>query len=88
MDTFKPKVQMQHEVEPRTLTRNVAIERKRRQYQGQNIQACLDELGIELKLILPAHVLQKKTTEDRFGLYSKVNYLPLELFDDEEYDSR
>ncbi|XP_076274044.1 uncharacterized protein LOC143204972, partial [Rhynchophorus ferrugineus] len=33
VDTFKPKVQHQHEVDPRTLPRNVAIERRRRQYQ-------------------------------------------------------
>lgn len=33
VDTFKPKVQQQHEVDPRTLPRNVAIERRRRQYQ-------------------------------------------------------
>lgn len=45
-------------------------------------------MGIQPKQILPAHIVQRKTLEDKFGLYSKVNYLPLELFDDEEYGSR
>lgn len=39
--------------------------------------------------ILPVHILQEKTPdEEKFGLFKTTNYLPLELFDDEEYDSR
>uniref|UniRef100_A0A1Y1N5M7 Dynein heavy chain 1, axonemal n=2 Tax=Photinus pyralis TaxID=7054 RepID=A0A1Y1N5M7_PHOPY len=79
---------MQHEIEPRHLPRNVAIERKRRQYQLQSIRECLENLRVQPKQIVPSHVVQALTVEEKFGLYTTVNYLPLELFDDQEFDSR
>ncbi|KAF5270064.1 hypothetical protein FQA39_LY08476 [Lamprigera yunnana] len=88
LDTFKPKVQMQHEVDPFCLPRNVAIERKRRQYQRQSIKTCLEEMNIQPKQIVPIHIVKEFTVEDKFGLFATINYLPLELFDDEEFDSR
>ncbi|KAF5308293.1 hypothetical protein FQR65_LT06286 [Abscondita terminalis] len=88
VDTFKPMVQMQHDIEPKCLPRNVAIERKRRQYKSKSITACLEALEIEPKVIVPADVVRKLTVEEKFGLFKTVNYLPLELFDNEDYDSR
>ncbi|GJQ83086.1 DNAH1, partial [Trypoxylus dichotomus] len=88
VDTFEPKVQMQYVVPPFTLPRNVAIERRRRQYQQRTIKECLDELGIKPKHIVPTKVLMEVFTGDKFGLFPKINYLPLELFDDEGYDNR
>ncbi|KAK5644094.1 hypothetical protein RI129_007939 [Pyrocoelia pectoralis] len=88
VDAFKPKVQMQHDIEPRFLPRNVAIERKRRQYEYQSIKKCLEVLEIQPKQLVPSHIVQAVTVEEKFGLYNTVNYLPLELFDDKEFDSR
>ncbi|KAI4462790.1 dynein heavy chain 1 axonemal-like protein [Holotrichia oblita] len=88
VDTFEPKVQMQYVVPPFTLPRNVAIERRRRQYQQRTIKECLDEVYIKPKHIVPTDVLMEAFVGDKFGLFPKINYLPLELFDDEEYDNR
>ncbi|KAF7272031.1 hypothetical protein GWI33_015147, partial [Rhynchophorus ferrugineus] len=90
VDTFKPKVQHQHEVDPRTLPRNVAIERRRRQYQesvGENIIQVLEKMGVQNRDLLPIDVLFREfpSASDRYGLYSWTPFLPLELFDDEEY---
>ncbi|XP_023309976.1 dynein heavy chain 1, axonemal-like [Anoplophora glabripennis] len=90
VDTFKPKVQLQHEVEPKTLPRNVAIERRRREYQGQRLKTVLDKRRIELKELLPIDVLRTLITSKHeiSGLYSWTPFLPLELFDNEDYDIR
>nr|XP_022908003.1 dynein heavy chain 1, axonemal-like [Onthophagus taurus] len=89
VDTFEPKVQMQHEIIPFLLPRNVAIERKRRQYQERTIRECLSNLNVNLRKLIPYNVLwAAETVEGKYGLYPKVNYLPLELFDNEEYDAR
>lgn len=80
---------MQHDCDPKTLPRNVEIERRRRQYLKKNIKQCLDEIGVKNSDLIPAEIIQELyKKEDKFGLYSTINYLPLELFDDEEYDSR
>ncbi|KAK4887372.1 hypothetical protein RN001_003643 [Aquatica leii] len=55
---------------------------------SQNITSCLEALHILPKQIVPAHIVQSVTVEEKFGLYSNINYLPLELFDNEELDSR
>ncbi|ERL92012.1 hypothetical protein D910_09334 [Dendroctonus ponderosae] len=60
VDTFKPKVQHQHEVDPRTLPRNVAIERRRRMYQGENIDTLLERMQVKPRDLLPIQILFKE----------------------------
>lgn len=80
---------MQHDCDPKTLPRSVEIERRRRAYLHKNIKQCLDDIGVHDKDLVPAHIIQEiYSPEDKYGLYARVPYLPLELFDDEEYDSR
>lgn len=105
VDTFKPKVQLQHEVEPKTLPRNVAIERLRREYQVKNIQNTnfqllfdnfqskdlsdlLQEKAVKPKDLLPIEILNKHFGKQDSILRSWVSFLPLELFDNEDYDIR
>lgn len=53
------------------------------------MKTCLDALGVEPKQLVPSDLLQLLSSDsEKFGLYGKVNFLPLELFDDEEFDSR
>ncbi|XP_056631499.1 dynein axonemal heavy chain 1-like [Diorhabda sublineata] len=83
VDTFKPKVQLQHKVKPKTLPRSVAIERCRREYQSQHLKDVLMEHDISMRDLIPPEILQQHA-EDRTWL----SFLPLELFDDEEFDIR
>ncbi|XP_030766886.1 dynein heavy chain 1, axonemal-like isoform X2 [Sitophilus oryzae] len=87
VNTFKPKVQHQHEVDPKTLPRNVAIERRRRQYQWETLPQVLERMNIKNRDLLPIDVLYENfpSASDRYGLYSWIPFLPLELFDNEEY---
>ncbi|CAH0560322.1 unnamed protein product [Brassicogethes aeneus] len=90
VETFKPKVQLRHVVQSKELPRNVEIERRRREYQRHRAESVLDSFGIFSEQILPVRVLRDHITQpqNRFKLYSWVSYLPLELFDDTEFDPR
>ena len=55
----------------------------------KSVRECLTELRINSNQILPIDLSSANgEEEEKFGLYPEVNYLPLELFDDEEYDTR
>ncbi|KAK9309948.1 hypothetical protein QLX08_000576 [Tetragonisca angustula] len=87
--TFVPKVQMQLNVEPKKIPRNVEMERRRRLYRNLKIENALEEIGVSPKEMLPpSAVLPLLTYEEIYGLFSTVHFLPLEIFDDEEYDCR
>ncbi|XP_035733901.1 dynein heavy chain 1, axonemal-like [Vespa mandarinia] len=80
---------MEYNVESKRLPRNVEMERLRRLYRNQNLDEALKEEGVLPCNILPPKViLSLSSEEEKYGLYSKINYLPLEIFDDEEFDCR
>ncbi|XP_072745723.1 dynein axonemal heavy chain 1 [Anoplolepis gracilipes] len=88
-ETFLPKVQMEHTVGPKILPRNVEMERKRRAYKNLKIEDALETQGVKSYDMLPPEKIRALLSYDeKYDLYSKANYLPLELFDDEEYDCR
>ncbi|RZB40394.1 hypothetical protein BDFB_001449 [Asbolus verrucosus] len=88
VDTFKPKVQLQLRVYPFEITRSVATERLRRQFQAKSIRILLDELNIQPSDMISLQLLKQYLTGKVPKLNTTTNYLPLELFDDEEYDCR
>ncbi|XP_044735428.1 dynein axonemal heavy chain 1-like [Chrysoperla carnea] len=88
VQTLKPKVQLQHKVGAKELPRKVEIERRRRDYASKDINEILTHLGIQKAQLIPVDVLQELTNYNHARLYKRQNYLPLELFDDEEYDDR
>nr|CAI5840363.1 unnamed protein product [Callosobruchus analis] len=89
VNTFKPKVQLQHEVEPKTLPRNVAIEQLRREYQAQSLKKLLKQMNVTNKDLIPVEILRDHPENiGPTNLSSWTSFLPLELFDDEEYDVR
>lgn len=80
---------MQLNVEPKKIPRNVEMERRRRLYRNLKIENALEEIGVSPKEMLPPFaVLPLLTYEEIYGLFSTVHFLPLEIFDDEEYDCR
>lgn len=80
---------MQQNVEPKRIPRNVEMERRRRLYRNLKIQDVLEEIGVSPKQMLPpSATLPLLTYEEAYGLFSTAHFLPLEIFDDEEYDCR
>ncbi|XP_049940877.1 dynein axonemal heavy chain 1-like, partial [Schistocerca serialis cubense] len=75
--SFKPKVQVGYTF------------RQQREYASLKISELLEEMDISNEKLIPPHVMEHYTSyKRRFGLYSTVNYLPLEIFDDEDFDCR
>ncbi|XP_060831781.1 dynein axonemal heavy chain 1-like [Bombus pascuorum] len=80
---------MQQNVEPKRIPRNVEMERRRRLYRNLKIQDVLEEIGVSPKQMLPpSATLSLLTYEETDGLFGTAHFLPLEIFDDEEYDCR
>lgn len=88
-ETFLPKVQREYTVGPKILPRNVEIERRRRTYKNLKIEDALEAVGVKTHDMLPPEKIRALLSYDeKYDLYSKANYLPLELFDDVEYECR
>lgn len=83
MKAFRPRCFILHVVEPGTLPRKVYVERKRRLYLSQNIEELLAEHGLTDDDLLPP---KTSKNEDQYSLYGSSSFLPLESFDDEEFD--
>lgn len=88
-ETFIPKVQMEQDVAPKHCPRNVEMERRRRLYKHIKIQDTLASINIIPKEMLPPSALVSLLSYDeKYGLFSIAHFLPLEIFDDEDYDCR
>lgn len=88
-ETFIPKVQMEQDVAPKQCPRNVEMERRRRLYKHIKIQDTLASINIIPKEMLPPSALVSLLSYDeKYGLFSIAHFLPLEIFDDEDYDCR
>lgn len=80
---------MECTIGPKILPRNVEMERRRRTYKNLKIEDALEAAGIKTCDILsPEKIHTLFSYDEKYDLYSKANYLPLELFDDEKYDCR
>ncbi|XP_029991393.1 dynein heavy chain 1, axonemal [Sphaeramia orbicularis] len=73
-----PKVQMAYLTIPGRVPRKLEIERLRREYLELNIEELLAEKGIDSNLLVPRHQCASSVSP----------YLPLEIYDNEEYDCR
>lgn len=75
--------------DPKIPPRNIEMERRRKIYKNLKIEDALKAEGIKPCDMLPFEkICLLLSDEEKYGLYSKTSYLPLELFDDEEYDCR
>ncbi|XP_071558365.1 dynein axonemal heavy chain 1-like [Temnothorax nylanderi] len=80
---------MAYTVDPNIPPRNVEMERRRRIYKNLKIEDTLKAEGVKSYDMLPFEKIRPLLSYgEKYDLYSKTSYLPLELFDDEEYDCR
>jgi len=88
-ETFLPKVQMRYDVGLKEVPRKVEMERRRRAYANLKIEDALEAECIKpYDLLPPESIYPLLSSEDKHDFYAPANYLPLEIFDDEEYDCR
>ncbi|XP_066555780.1 dynein axonemal heavy chain 1 [Amia ocellicauda] len=80
---YTAKVQLPYQVAPGQCPRRVEIERRRRQYRGLDLGELLAELGVDSNQLMPRH---PKAGENPGR--TTTSFLPLEVFDDEEFDCR
>ncbi|XP_068576471.1 dynein axonemal heavy chain 1 [Cebidichthys violaceus] len=82
-----PKVQIAYQTVPGQIPRKLAIERRRREYLNLDFEQLLAEKGIDSNLLIPRH--RSNSDEHVTTTDNPVSpYLPLEVFDNEEYDCR
>ncbi|XP_022600673.1 LOW QUALITY PROTEIN: dynein heavy chain 1, axonemal-like [Seriola dumerili] len=80
-----PKVQLPYQTIPGQIPRKLAIERRRREYLKLDFEQLLAEKGIDSNLIMPRN--PSSSDEDVTTSDNHVSpCLPLEIFDNEEYD--
>ncbi|KAG8436117.1 hypothetical protein GDO86_007286 [Hymenochirus boettgeri] len=86
---YEPKVQLAFQVAPGQCPRKIELERRRRQYLKLDISQLLTKKGIDSNLLMPRHTNPEKMPciGQRTGALLPM-YLPLEVFDDEEFDVR
>ncbi|CAI7935221.1 Hypothetical predicted protein [Podarcis lilfordi] len=89
LQSYKPKVQVPFEVIPGQCPRKIAIERLRRLYLSLDITQLLEMAGIDSNELMPRHQDPDNmpTIEQKNDPLFPV-YLPLQIFDNEEYDCR
>ncbi|NXA33441.1 DYH1 protein, partial [Eudromia elegans] len=89
LQAFKPKVQIPFQRLPGQCPRKVEIERRRRLYRSLDIAQLLSDEGIDSNELMPRHQEPDTmpTIEDKRDPIFPV-YLPLKIFDNEEYDCR
>ncbi|XP_036957739.1 dynein heavy chain 1, axonemal isoform X2 [Acanthopagrus latus] len=83
----KPKIQIAYQTIPGEIPRKLAIERCRREYLNIDFEQLLAEKGIDSNLLMPIH----QSSSDKHGTTPDTPvspYLPLEIFDNEDYDCR
>uniref|UniRef100_A0A8C5QQJ6 Dynein axonemal heavy chain 1 n=1 Tax=Leptobrachium leishanense TaxID=445787 RepID=A0A8C5QQJ6_9ANUR len=86
---YQPKVQLPFQVPPGQCSRKIELERRRRQYLKLNITQLLSNEGIDSNQLVPRHV--DASNLPNVGQNNREllpTYLPLEVFDDEEFDIR
>ncbi|XP_063071051.1 dynein axonemal heavy chain 1 [Engraulis encrasicolus] len=87
--SYTAKVQLPYQCQSGQVPRKIEIERRRREYLKMDIAQLLEEQGIQSNLLISRHQtnVERRATSDG-GWPTVSNYLPLEIFDNEEYDCR
>nr|CAD7442365.1 unnamed protein product [Timema bartmani] len=84
IQAYHPKVQVEYQVSPGCLPRRVQVERKRREYLAQDITKLLTELGVDPCTLIPPD----DDNLDKYNLATSQHFLPLQIFDNQEFDCR
>uniref|UniRef100_A0A8C0W387 Dynein axonemal heavy chain 1 n=1 Tax=Castor canadensis TaxID=51338 RepID=A0A8C0W387_CASCN len=86
---YEPKVQVPFQVLPGQCPRKIEIERRKRQYLSLDIEQLLAKEGIDSNKLMPRHPdpQNPQTIEQGHDPLFPI-YLPLKVFDNEEFDCR
>lgn len=84
IETLKPKVQLMNETRPNVLPKKVAVERKRRDNDSNDWEDIYSRANLDMSTLIPVHILKNV---QHCGKDRKPE-LPLEWFDDFEYDTQ
>uniref|UniRef100_A0A8C5ZKT2 Dynein axonemal heavy chain 1 n=1 Tax=Marmota marmota marmota TaxID=9994 RepID=A0A8C5ZKT2_MARMA len=86
---YEPKVQVPFQVLPGQCPRKIEIERRKRQYLSLDIEQLLANEGIDSNELMPRHPdpQNPQTIEQGHDPLFPI-YLPLKVFDNEEFDCR
>ncbi|XP_040850525.1 dynein heavy chain 1, axonemal [Ochotona curzoniae] len=89
LQAYEPKVQVPYRVLPGQCPRKLEIERRKRQYLSLDIEQLLVNEGIDSNKLMPRHPDPQSTptTQQSRGRVFPT-YLPLKVFDNEEFDCR
>uniref|UniRef100_H0V0D2 Dynein axonemal heavy chain 1 n=1 Tax=Cavia porcellus TaxID=10141 RepID=H0V0D2_CAVPO len=89
LQSYEPKVQVPFQVLPGKCPRKVEIERRKRQYLSLDIEQLLASEGIDSNKLMPRHPdpQNPQTIEQGHDPLFPI-YLPLKVFDNEEFDCR
>ncbi|KAF6028266.1 DNAH1 [Bugula neritina] len=91
LQAYEPKVQLPFYTEPGQCPRKIEIERRKRHYQSQNLEALLAERGISTESLMPKDEDEEPTVilnADPENPAPFATFLDLETFDNSEYDTR
>ncbi|XP_023368810.1 dynein heavy chain 1, axonemal [Otolemur garnettii] len=89
LQAYQPKVQVPFQVLPGQCPRKIEIERRKRQYLSLDIEQLLSDEGIDSNKLMPRHpdLKHPHTIEQGHDPLFPI-YLPLKVFDNEEFDCR
>ncbi|ESO89348.1 hypothetical protein LOTGIDRAFT_210379 [Lottia gigantea] len=90
LHSSEPKVQLPFYTKPGDCPRKIEIERRRRHYAQLDLDDLLGEFNIKTELLMPKKIVNNNVilNEDLENPAPFPPYLPLHIFDDEEYDCR
>ncbi|NXN35167.1 DYH1 protein, partial [Rhinoptilus africanus] len=89
VQSFKPKVQIAFQQLPGQCSRKMEVEKRRRRYLTFDIAQLLANKGIDSNQLMPRHhdLDNMPTIEEKKDPVFPI-YLPLKIFDNDEYDCR
>jgi len=89
LKSWEPKVQLPFKTEPNQVPRKIEIERRKRAYAEYNITKLIEESGVCINSLMPSSEIKMKIAPGAKHLDADCDpFLPLEVFDNTEYDSR
>eukprot|EP00118_Oscarella_pearsei_P012540 m.93002 g.93002 ORF g.93002 m.93002 type:complete len:4173 (+) comp36767_c0_seq9:102-12620(+) len=89
---WEPKVQMPFKTDPGKTPRKIEIDRQKRVFGEKDVVSLITDRGIDINELMPLNEFAMRSllnTEKDHGVSTAFPaFLPLEVFDDTEYDSR
>lgn len=88
---WEPKVQLPYKTEGAQTPRKIEIERRKRIYSKQDLNQLLEDLGVNTSDLMPSGDYNMKvnlTGANGSDAAPFPSFLPLDIFDDTEYDCR